>query len=90
MTKSAEEYTDEISDTIAFLIARERRDVEAAMAIIGDDAMKINHMLLSMADFAAAMVKIPAAMAGVTTEKFLETMALTAKGQLPDIVKKYM
>lgn len=76
---NTDDKLDQISDTIAFLLARVKGDADAAMAIVDGDARNISILLMGMTDLAMGMVMIMAGISGCKPEEFVRTMALGAK-----------
>lgn len=88
MTKSVDEALDEMSDTIGFLLARIDRDTDRAMAIVDGDALKINTLLMGMTDLAMALTMTISAMTGMEAKRLVETMAMAAKVEGPEFMKR--
>lgn len=80
-----EEFLSEVGDVFGFLIARESRDEEAAMAIIKN--CHPADLLLNIADFAIAGVQITAMELGVPTSTVLRMLAMTAQTAGPEILR---
>ena len=76
---TTDDKLDQVSDTIAFLLARVKRDTDAAMAIVDGDSRNIATLLMGMTDLAMGMVIIMAEVTGTTPKMFVETMAMGAK-----------
>lgn len=84
---NTDEKLDQVSDTIAFLLARIKGDTEAAFTIIGEgDDFKGLELLMGMTDLAMAMTMVMAPLVGTTPEKLVRTMALGAKLYGPEFM----
>ena len=85
---TTDDKLDQVSDTIAFLLARIKGDPDAAMAIVDGDSKKIATLLMGMTDLCMGMVMMIAPMVGSTPKTFVETMALGAKYHGDDFLGK--
>lgn len=83
---STDEKLDQVSNTIAFLLARVKGDADMAMAIVGGDSKKIATLLMGMTDLAMGMVILMAELTGCTPKVFVETMAMGAKFYGPEFM----
>lgn len=80
-----EEFLSHVGDVFGFLIARETKDEEAAMAIIHN--CNPADLMINLADFALAGVQIRAMELGVSSTAVLRALAMTAQTAGPEMLR---